>query len=162
MDDEHQLAAPTSLAAIVESSDDAILSKDLDGIIRSCNAAAERIFGYPCEELIGRPVRMLIPADRQGEEDDILARIRRGERIDHFETVRVARDRSLIHVSLTISPIHDESGAIIGASKIARDITERKRSQEREAYLAAIVASSSDAIISATRPGSSSAGRFTC
>jgi PAS domain S-box-containing protein len=147
MDDEHQLAAQASLAAIVESSDDAILSKDLDGIIRSCNAAAERIFGYPCGELVGRPVRMLIPAERQGEENDILERIRRGERIDHFETVRVAKDGRLIQVSLTISPIHDKSGAIIGASKIARDITARKRSQEREAYLAAIISSSSDAII---------------
>lgn len=148
MDDEHQLAAQASLAAIVESSDDAILSKDLDGIIRSCNAAAERIFGYGCDELVGRPVRMLIPAERQAEEDDILERIRRGERIEHFETVRVAKDGRLIQVSLTISPIHDRSGAIIGASKIARDITERKRAQEREAYLAAIISSSSDAIIS--------------
>jgi len=146
MDDE-LLATHASLAAIVESSDDAILSKDLDGIIRSCNAATERMFGYKCEELIGQPVRILIPPDRQSEEDDILERIRRGERIDHFETVRVARDRSLVDVSLTISPILDASGAVVGASKIARDITERKRTREREAYLAAIISSSADAII---------------
>lgn len=148
MDDEHQLAAPSSLAAIVESSDDAILSKDLGGIIRSCNAATERIFGYRRDELVGRPVRILIPPDRQSEEDEILARLRRGERIDHFETVRVTRDGRLIDVSLTISPIIDESGNVIGASKIARDITERNRAREREAYLAAIISSSSDAIIS--------------
>ena len=148
MDDEHQLAAQSSLAAIVESTDDAILSKDLDGVIRSCNAAAERIFGYSCEELVGRPVRVLIPPDRQAEEDDILARLRRGERIDHFETVRVTKDGRLIDVSLTISPIVDDSGTVIGASKIARDITERNRAREREAYLAAIISSSTDAIIS--------------
>ncbi len=147
MDDEHQLATESSLAAIVESSDDAILSKDLDGIIRSCNAAAERIFGYTCEELIGQPVRMLIPSDRQSEEDDILERICRGQRIEHFETVRVTKDRRHIYVSLSISPILDPAGKIIGASKIARDITARKRLQEREAYLAAIMSSSSDAII---------------
>ena len=148
MDDEHQLAAQSSLAAIVESTDDAILSKDLDGIIRSCNAAAERIFGYSREELVGRPVRILIPPDRQAEEDDILARLRRGERIDHFETVRITRDGRLIDVSLTISPIIDDEGTVIGASKIARDITERNRAREREAYLAAIISSSTDAIIS--------------
>jgi PAS domain S-box-containing protein len=148
MEDEHQLAARASLAAIVESSDDAILSKDLDGIIRSCNAATERMFGYECGELVGRPVRMLIPPDRQAEEDDILQRIRRGERIDHFETVRMTKDRRLIDVSLTISPILNASGKIVGASKIARDITGRKRASEREAYLAAIISSSADAIIS--------------
>jgi PAS domain S-box-containing protein len=148
VNDDHQLAARASLAAIVESSDDAILSKDLDGIIRSCNAAAERIFGYSRDELVGRPVRMLIPADRQEEEDDILARIRRGERVDHFETVRVRKGGRPIHVSLSISPIRDQSGTVIGASKIARDITERKLAQEKAAYLAAIISSSSDAIIS--------------
>ena len=147
MDDEHQLATQSALAAIVESSDDAILSKDLNGIIRSCNAATERIFGYTCEELIGQPVRILIPPERQTEEDQILERIRRGERVDHFETVRVAKDRSLVDVSLTISPVYDLSGAVIGASKIARNITERKRAREKDAYLAAIISSSSDAII---------------
>ena len=127
MDDQHQLATKESLAAIVESSDDAILSKDLNGIIRSCNAATERIFGYTSEELVGQPVRILIPPERQTEEDDIMARIRRGERTDHFETVRVTKDRRTIDVSLTISPIYGPSGAIIGASKIVRDITERKQ-----------------------------------
>ena len=148
MDDRNLLDDKAGLAAIVESSDDAILSKDLDGIIRSCNAAARRIFGYSSDELIGRPVRMLIPADRQVEEDEILGRIRAGERIDHFETVRVAKGGRLIEVSLTISPIYGASGEVIGASKIARDITERKRAREKEAYLAAIIESSADAIIS--------------
>lgn len=148
MDDQHQLATQESLAAIVESSDDAILSKDLNGIIRTCNAATERIFGYKSEELIGQPVRILIPTDRQAEENGIMERILRGERIDHFETVRVTKDRRLINVSLTISPIHAPSGAVIGASKTARDISEIKRAREQEAYLAAIISSSTDAIIS--------------
>ena len=117
------------LAAIVESSDDAILSKNLDGIIQSCNAAGERIFGYSAAELVGRPIGILIPPDRRDEEAKILARLRRGERIDHYETVRIAKDGRAIDVSLTISPIRDASGAIIGASKIARDITDRKRTE---------------------------------
>jgi PAS domain S-box-containing protein len=120
-------AAQAYLAAIVESSDDAILSKDLDGIIQSCNAAAERMFGYSAAELIGQPVRIIIPPDRQSEEDDILARLRRGERIDHFETIRLRKDGRPVEISLTVSPVRDGSGRIIGASKIARDITERKR-----------------------------------
>ena len=119
--------AAAHLAAIVASSDDAIIAKDLDGIIRSCNAAAERLFGYTAPELVGRPVRVLIPADRQQEEDVILGRIRRGDRIEHFETERLTRDGRLIDVSLTVSPVRDASGTIIGVSKIARDITERKR-----------------------------------
>jgi PAS domain S-box-containing protein len=116
-------AAEAYLAAIVESADDAILAKNLDGIIQSCNAAAERLFGYSREELVGRPVRMLIPAERQSEEDEILARLRRGEKVDHFETIRVAKGGRRIEISLTISPVRDASGTIIGASKIARDIT---------------------------------------
>jgi PAS domain S-box-containing protein len=135
------------LAAIVESSDDAILSKDTNGIIQSCNAAAERIFGYSAAELIGKPVRLLIPPERQSEEDEILSRIRRGERIDHFETVRIRKDGRPIAVSLTVSPVHDERGNVIGASKIARDITEQQRSRAAQAYFAAIVTSSADAII---------------
>lgn len=119
--------AQSYLAAIVESSDDAILAKNLDGIIQSCNAAAERLFGYTPSELIGQSVRILIPPDRQAEEDEILARIRRGERVDHFETVRLAKDGRPIDISLTVSPVRDASGAIIGVSKVARDITERKR-----------------------------------
>jgi PAS domain S-box-containing protein len=148
MDDEHQPVSQGSLAAIIEYSEDAIISKDLDGIIRSVNPAAERIFGYRADELIGQPVRILIPPDRQAEEDEIMAKLRRRERVRHFETVRVTKDRRLLDMSLTISPILGPSGEVVGASKIARDITERKRAREREAYLAAIVASSADAIIS--------------
>ncbi len=115
------------LAAIVESSDDAILSKDLRGVVQSCNAAAERIFGYPASELVGRPITILIPPERLSEEVEILGRLVRGERIEHFETVRVAKDGRLVDVSLTISPIRDASGRVTGASKVARDITDRKR-----------------------------------
>jgi PAS domain S-box-containing protein len=115
------------LAAIVQSSDDAIISKDLNGIILSFNAAAERMFGYTAPEIIGRSVTVLIPPDRQHEEAEILSRIRRGERIEHYETVRLARDGRLIDISLTVSPLCDASGVIIGASKTARNITERKR-----------------------------------
>ena len=114
------------LAAIVESSDDAIIAKNLNGIIQACNAAAERLFGYQPGELIGRSVRVLIPPDRQREEDDILGRIRQGHRVDHFETVRLTKDGRPIDISLTVSPVRDASGAIIGVSKTARDITERK------------------------------------
>ncbi len=116
-------AAKGYLAAIVDSADDAIISKDLDGIIQSCNAAAERLFGYSSAELVGHPVRMLIPPDRQSEEDEILAKLRRGERVDHFETIRLAKGGRPIDLSLTISPVRDETGRVIGASKIARDIT---------------------------------------
>ena len=115
------------LAAIVESSDDAIISKDLNGVVRSCNAAAERMFGYSAAELVGQPIRLLIPADRQDEEDEILGRIRRGERVVHFHTVRRAKNGSLLDVSLTVSPVRDSTGRVVGASKIARDITAQKR-----------------------------------
>jgi len=117
--------AAQRLAAIVESSEDAIISKSLDGIILTWNGGAERIFGYTAAEAIGRPVSMLIPDDRQNEEPQILARIRMGERVDHFETIRQHKDGRRIDISLTISPIRDEWGRITGASKIARDITER-------------------------------------
>lgn len=119
--------AQAYLAAIVDSADDAIVSKDLDGIIQSWNAGAERIFGYRPDEVIGKPVRILIPPDRQSEEDVILHRLRQGERIDHFETVRLAKDGRQIDVSLTVSPVRASDGTIIGASKIARDITLQKR-----------------------------------
>lgn len=148
MDHKRAMNAQGYLAAIVESSEDAIVSKDLNGIIQWCNAAAERLFGYPAEELIGRPVRMLIPAERQAEEDDILATLRRGQRVNHFETVRVRKDGQRIDVSLTISPVRDAAGNVIAASKIARDISGQKRAREAQAYLAAIVSSSEDAIIS--------------
>ena len=125
-----------SLASIVESSDDAIVSKNLDGIIEHWNKGAERIFGYTSEEAIGQPITILIPEDRQSEEREILTRIRRGERIDHYETIRRRKDGSLVVVSLTVSPVRNAEGQIIGASKIARDITEQKRSQEQIATLA--------------------------
>ena len=125
-----------TLASIIESSDDAIVSKNLDGIITNWNGGAERIFGYTAKEVIGRPITILIPEDRQSEEREILTRIRRGERIDHFETIRQRKHGSLITVSLTVSPVKNSEGKIVGASKIARDITEQKRGQEQIATLA--------------------------
>ena len=119
------------LAAIIESSDDAIVSKDLSGNITSWNPGAERIFGYSAEEVVGRPVTILMPEDRQDEEPSILERIRRGERVAHYETVRRRKDGSLVDISLTVSPIRDAEGRIVGASKIARDISERRRAEER-------------------------------
>ena len=124
------------LASIVESSDDAIVSKNIDGIITSWNRGAERVFGYTAEEVIGKSITIVIPQNRQDEERTILARIRQGERIDQFETIRQRKDGSLIFVSLTVSPVKDTKGKIVGASKIARDITEQKRSQEQIAILA--------------------------
>jgi PAS domain S-box-containing protein len=123
-------------AAIVESSDDAIISKTLQGAITSWNKGAERLFGYTAAEIVGEPINRLIPSDRQGEEVEILERLRRGERIEHFETVRVRKDGTAVDLSLTISPIKDSSGRIIGTSKVARDISERKRADmEREELL---------------------------
>ena len=124
------------LASIVKSSEDAIISKDLNGIIVTWNKAAERLFGYFAEEVIGKPITILIPPDRQDEEIGILQRIRRGERVDHFETVRRRKDGSLLTISLTVSPVTDETGRIVGASKIARDITEQKRREEQINLLA--------------------------
>ena len=124
------------LASIVESSDEAIVSKNLDGVITSWNRGAERVFGFTAEEAIGQPITIVIPEDRQSEEREILTRIRRGERIDHFETVRQRKHGSLIAVSLTLSPVKNAEGKIVGASKIARDITEQKRNQEQIATLA--------------------------
>src|SRR6202167_328061 len=118
------------LAAIVASSDDAIISKNLDGIITSWNKSAERIFGYTPEEAIGQHVTLIIPSERHAEESDILDRVRRGERVDHFHTVRRRKDGSLLDVSLTISPVRDLSGHVIGASKVARDITAQKQSEQ--------------------------------
>ena len=124
------------LASIVEFSADAIVSKNLDGIITSWNRGAERVFGYTAEEVIGQPITIVIPQDRQDEERMILTRIRRGERIEQFETVRQRKHGSLIVVSLTVSPVKNAEGKIVGASKIARDITEQKRTQEQIATLA--------------------------
>jgi PAS domain S-box-containing protein len=123
------------LAAIVESSDDAIVSKTLGGIIASWNPAAEKLFGYSAEEIVGRSIAALAPLDRENEMPAILERIRRGEKVDHFETVRRRKDGSLVDISLTVSPILDEKGRIIGASKIARDITARKQAEERQRLL---------------------------
>ena len=124
------------LAAIVESSDDAIISKSLDGIITSWNKGAERIFGYLAEEVIGKPISILIPPDRHNEEPVILERLRRGERVEPYETVRRRKDGSAVDISLTVSPVKNIDGKIIGASKIARDITERKRNEAQIARLA--------------------------
>jgi PAS domain S-box-containing protein len=115
------------LAAIVASTDDAIVSKDLNGIILTWNNGAHRIFGYTAEEAIGKSIRILIPADRQSEEDHVLSRIRQGLTVDHFETVRMRKDGTLIDVAVTISPIRNAKGEVVGASKIARDITEQRR-----------------------------------
>ena len=123
------------LAAIVESSDDAIMAKDLSGTIITWNKGAERLFGYTPEETIGQPILILIPPDRQDEEPKILSRIRNGERIDHYETVRRRKDGSLVDVSLSVSPIRSLDGRIVGASKIARDITERRLADERQQLL---------------------------
>lgn len=117
------------LAAIVASSDDAIVSKSLDGIIRTWNAGAERLFGYTAAEAVGQPITLLLPYDRLNEEQDILSRLRRGERVDHFETVRVAKGGRRLNVSLTISPIRDAGGRVVGASKVARDITFRVQAE---------------------------------
>ncbi len=138
----HTRVVPTSvddvqahLAAIVEWSDDAILTKDLNGIIKSWNRGAQRIFGYTADEVIGRSVTMLIPEERHDEEPEILARIRRGEPVSHYETIRRRKDGELIHISLTVSPMRDERGVIIGASKIARDVTEQHRAEEARRLL---------------------------
>src|SRR5579859_5448612 len=119
------------LAAIVESSDDAIISKDLNGVIMSWNKGAERLFGYSSSEAIGQSVTMLIPPERYDEEPSILERVRRGDRLDHYETIRRRKDGTFVDISLTVSPIFDESGRVVGASKIARDITERKQAAAR-------------------------------
>lgn len=149
--------ARIELAAIVESSDDAILSKDLNGIIHSWNHGAERIYGYTAAEIIGKHITSLLPRDYPDDTLQIMARLRRGERLEHYETLRQAKDGTVLNVSLTISPIRDESGTIIGASAIARDITERKHSekelrrsrqalQESEQRFRSLVQNSSDVI----------------
>jgi PAS domain S-box-containing protein len=144
--DRDQSAA--RLAAIVESSDDAIISKDLNGYVTSWNAAAERMFGYAAAEIVGRHITTIIPAARRAEEDYVLSRIRAGIRTEHFETVRCRKDGTLVQVSLTVSPIRAAGGTIIGASKIARDIADRTLNERDALRLAAIVASSEDAIVS--------------
>jgi PAS domain S-box-containing protein len=128
--------AALRLAAIIESSEDAIVSKDLDGIITSWNGGAERIFGYLSEEIIGKPITILIPPDYQKEEEALIERIRRGQRVEHYETVRQRKHGGLIDISLTLSPVRNAQGKVIGVSKIARDITEHKRSEAQIVNLA--------------------------
>ena len=145
---EHANVISSRFEAIVESSDDAIISKDLNGIMRTWNKSAETIFGYTADEVVGKSVTILIPADHLNEEPDILARIRAGQRIDHYETVRKRKDGRLLNISLTVSPIKNGAGQIIGASKIARDITGKKQNEAIAKQFEAIVTSSDDAIIS--------------
>src|ERR1700730_11778525 len=118
------------LAAIVDCSDDAIISKTLDGVITSWNNSAERMFGYTREEAVGQHITLIIPEDRRDEEVKIVQRLRRGERVDHFETVRLRKDGTLLDLNLTISPVKDAAGRVVGASKVARDITERKQIEQ--------------------------------
>jgi PAS domain S-box-containing protein len=136
------------LAAIVDSSDDPIISKDLNGRIVSWNRAAERLFGYTPEEIVGKSILTLVPPERQDEEHEILRQLSHGERIEHFETIRVCKDGTRVPVSVTISPVRDAEGRVIGASKIARDVSHRRLNEESRFRLAAIVDSAEDAIIS--------------
>jgi PAS domain S-box-containing protein len=136
-DSSAPLDAAAHLAAIVASSDDVIVSKTLDGTITSWNSSAERILGYTAGEAIGQHIKLIIPPDRWPEEDEVLARIGRGEKVDHFETVRRTKDGRLLNISLTVSPIRDAQGTIVGASKVARDITDRLRAEKERAQLLA-------------------------
>src|SRR6202035_275515 len=135
------------LAAVVQSSHDAIAAKDLNGIITDWNQSAERIFGYKAKEIIGKSVLTLIPKDRQSEETKILRKIRRGESIDHYRTVRRRKNGRLIDVSLTISPVKDAKGKIVGVSKVARDITNEKQTERRLAEQARVLDLSNEAIL---------------
>ncbi len=145
------------LASIVDSSDDAVYAKTLEGVITSWNRAAELMYGYTAEEIIGKPVSVLLSADRPREMDDILEKIRSGERIEHFETLRRRKDGSLVHVSLTVSPIHDSAGRLIGASSIARDITERKRMEGQlratSQYARSLIEASLDPLVTISPEG---------
>jgi two-component system sensor kinase FixL len=146
-----QARVDSRLAAIVNSSDDAIIGKTLEGIITDWNRGAEVIFGYSAAEVIGKSVAILLPADKGNEEDDILGRIRRGEQVEHFETRRRRKDGEIIHVSMTVSPVWDSEGHLVGASKVARDISEARRSRavvsEREAHLQSVLDTIPDAMI---------------
>ena len=139
--------ATSLLAAIVDSSDDAILSKKLDGMITSWNQSAERLFGYKAEEAVGQHITLIVPWERRLEEEDILRRLAAGERVDHFETVRKRKDGATADVSLTISPIRDAAGRVIGASNVARDITERKQAERALSEQARLLDLSNDAIL---------------
>lgn len=135
------------LASIVDSSDDAIISKNLDGIITSWNRSAEQLFGYTSKEAIGQPITLIIPAERLAEEATIIAQLRRGERIEHFDTERIAKDGSKLDISLTVSPVRDVAGRVVGASKVARDITGRKRTEKALAEQARLLQLTNDAIL---------------
>jgi PAS domain S-box-containing protein len=145
-DQSSQLLTARLLASIVESSDDAIISKSLDGTIQSWNTAAERLFGYTADQAIGRHISLVIPPERIAEEDDLIANLKAGKQIEHFETERRRSDGELIPVSLTISPIRDAAGAVVGASKIARDITERKRAEADREKFVRVIENSTDFI----------------
>jgi PAS domain S-box-containing protein len=144
----HDGEAAFRLAAIVESSDDAIIGKDLNGIVTSWNKAAERIFGYTAEEMTGRSITTLIPPELQSDELLILSKIRAGEKVDHFQTVRLHKSGKRLQISLTVSPIRDQLGNVVGAAKIARDVSRQRETEEMARRLAAIVESSEDAIYS--------------
>ncbi len=141
------------LSAIVESSEDAIISKNLNGIIISWNRSAEIIFGFTPEEAIGKHISLIIPEYLLEEENTIISKVKKGERIEHYETIRKRKDGSLFSIALTVSPIKDENGNVIGASKIARDLSDLKQSEEKQAMLAAIIDSSDDAIVSKNLDG---------
>ncbi len=139
------------LASIVESSDDAIVGKTPEGVITSWNPAAERMYGYTAQEIVGKHISILLPPDRPREMDEILEKIRKGERVEHYETLRVRKDGSTIHVSLTVSPIHDAAGRLIGVSSIKRDISERKRAEEQfqatSQYVRSLIEASLDPLV---------------
>jgi PAS domain S-box-containing protein len=145
------------LAALVDSSDDAIVGKDLNGIITSWNAAAERLYGYTSAEVLGKSIALLMRPDRADELEATLAKIRRDKRVDHYDTVRIRKDKSPVHVSLTVSPILDGSGKVIGASSIARDITERKRAEEQAGtasqYARSLIEASLDPLVTISPAG---------
>lgn len=141
------------LSAIVESSQDAIISKKLDGTITSWNNAAEKIFGFTPDETIGKHISIIIPDDLLSEEAEIISKVKKGERIEHYKTIRRTKQGNKVSIAITVSPIKDEQGNVIGVSKIARDINEQKSAEEKEAMLAAIVDSSDDAIVSKTLDG---------
>ncbi|HEV2835333.1 MAG TPA: PAS domain S-box protein, partial [Pyrinomonadaceae bacterium] len=145
-DKANQLITARTFASIVESSNDAIVSKSLDGVIQSWNAAAEQLFGFTAAEAVGRHISLVIPPERLAEEDQILARLRSGRRIEHFETERVRKDGERITVSLTISPIKDDSGNVIGASKIVRDVTDRRRAESERMNFVTVIENSTDFI----------------
>jgi PAS domain S-box-containing protein len=145
--------AAAMLAAIVESSEDPIFSQTLEGIITSWNGGAEQMFGYSSTEAIGQHIKLIIPPELQAEEDDVLAHLRHGEKIDQYETMRLGKDGRRLNISLTVSPIKDGDGRVIGASKVARDITARKQADEARERLAAIIESSDDAIVGKTLDG---------